>query len=138
MVVEERVVRFLFDRFFEQANGGRIDVLVVEGPAQGVGGVWIIGKLTAGRLRHRESDVHIATLLQHHVRQVVGGHWIFRLNLKHLLVLLPGVVPILLVLVDATGQQVESDLLGIDLRPIEIRLQRLIRGAAFVLHQRRA
>ena len=43
-------------------------------------------------------------------------------------------VPILPGLVNAPGQQVESDLLGIDPGAIEIGLQRLIRGAAQVLH----
>src|SRR5260370_40954357 len=63
VVVEERVVRFLFHSFFEQANRGRVDVFVVEGPAQRVGRVRIIGKLTPGSLRHPESNVHISTLL---------------------------------------------------------------------------
>ena len=73
VVVVECVVRFFFHRFFEQGNRGRVDVFVVESPAQGVGGVRIIGKLTPGSLRHGESNVHIAALLQHHVGQIVGG-----------------------------------------------------------------
>ena len=107
---------------------------MVESPAQRVGGVRIIGKLTAGGLRHRESNVHIAALLQHHIGQIVGGQRIVGLNLQHLLVLLLGVVPILLALVDAASQQVESGCPGIGFGSVEISLQRLIGVAARALH----
>lgn len=113
VVVEERIVRLFFHRFFEEGNRGSVDRLVVKSPSQSIGGIRIVGELTASGLRHGEGDIYIPTLLQHDVGEVIGGQRIVGLNFKSLLILLLGMIPILFVLVDAAGEKVEVNFFGI-------------------------
>ncbi len=76
MVVDHGVVGragFLVEaqRFLEHINRRPVHPFLIVGKAQRVGRLRRIGHASARGLRHGESNVHVATLLQHYVGKVI-------------------------------------------------------------------
>ena len=79
---------------------------------------------------HRERDVNVASLLQHHVGEIVGRNRVIRLDCQSFLVILLSRIPFLFGFVELANQNIEADVAGIILQRLLVRGNCLI-GVTF-------
>src|SRR5215472_14520504 len=94
VVVKGGILRVCVYGFLQSTNGGVVRVVMIVGPAEGIGRTWKIGEAAPSSLSEGKSDIDVAPVFQHQVGKIIGGDGIIGLNPQCPLILVLGLLPI--------------------------------------------